>query len=85
VIIELAEQAEQDIAYWNREDARKPANIFKLLGNIMETPFSGTGKPEPLQYGLQGYWSRRIDTVHRLVYKVEGDTLYVLSCRYHYR
>ena len=51
----------------------------------MRAPHSGPGKPEPLKHGLSGYWSRRIDREHRLVYKVDGDTLFVISCRYHYR
>lgn len=83
--IELSEQAEEDIAYWNRENTKKSAKIFNLLRNITQTPYSGLGKPEPLKHGMHGYWSRRIDNEHRLVYKVDGDTLYVASCRYHYR
>lgn len=51
----------------------------------MKTPSSGLGKPEALKHSLTGYWSRRIDREHRLVYRVEGETLFVVSCRYHYR
>ena len=50
----------------------------------MRTPFQGTGKPEPLRYVLAGCWSRRIDREHRLVYRVEGERLVVMACRYHY-
>ena len=83
--IELTYQAEDDIAYWNRTDPAKTKRINLLLRNIMQTPYSGLGKPEPLKYAFTGCWSRRITDEHRLVYKVEGDTLYVVSCRYHYR
>ncbi len=82
--LELTPQAEQDFAYWNRTDAKKTARIVALLQSIAQTPHSGLGKPEALQYELLGYWSRRIDREHLLVYQVEGDTIYILSCRYYY-
>jgi len=59
-------------------------NILELIRDIQREPFSGIGKPEPLKYELQGYWSRRITDEHRLVYKVEEDLLTILSCKYHY-
>lgn len=80
----LTPQAKEDIAWWNRQDKSKTQRIQALIKNIMAAPFSGLGKPEPLRFDLQGYWSRRIDKVHRLVYVVENDTLTVVSCRYHY-
>lgn len=83
--IELSDQAKEDIAYWNRVDPAKTAKIRRLLESVMQTPHSGPGKPEPLKHALAGYWSRRINHEHRLVYKVEDDTLYVASCRYQYR
>ncbi len=52
--------------------------------NMKKNPFSGMGKPEPLKYELQGYWSRRITDKHRLVYRVENELLIILSCKYHY-
>ncbi len=55
-----------------------------LLKSSKETPFDGIGKPEPLRYDLAGYWSRRIDLEHRLVYQVSGDELLIYACRYHY-
>nr|WP_232826352.1 Txe/YoeB family addiction module toxin [Cyanothece sp. BG0011] len=54
------------------------------MRDAQKNPFSGLGKPEPLKYELQGCWSRRITEEHRLVYKIEGDMLIILSCRYHY-
>lgn len=82
--IKLADQAKADISHWNRVAPALTAKIERLLANIMQTPYSGLGKPEPLRYELTGCWSRRINHEHRLVYKVDGDTLYVLSCRFHY-
>jgi toxin YoeB len=84
VNIELSSQAEADIVHWNRFDPSKMKKIYRLLEDVIKTPYSGLGKPEPLKYDLVGCWSRRIDYEHRLVYKVEGDTLYVASCRFHY-
>lgn len=85
MIVELSEQAITDIAHWNKTDPKKAAKIFALLKSIMETPFSGMGKPEPLKYDLAGYWSRRIDHEHRLVYTTTEKVVFVASCRYHYR
>jgi toxin-antitoxin system, toxin component, Txe/YoeB family len=81
----IGEQAKEDIAYWNRNDKSKTQRIRALVENIMQTPFEGIGKPEPLKYDLQGKWSRRIDQSHRLIYKVDDDAVTVISCRYHYK
>ena len=83
--IELSDQAKEDIAHWNRVDPSRTAKIQRLLQSVMQTPYSGLGKPEPLKHSLSGYWSRRIDMEHRLVYRIAGETRYVVSCRYHYR
>ena len=83
--IELSDQAKEDIAHWNRVDPSRTAKIQRLLQSVMQTPYSGLDKPEPLKHSLSGYWSRRIDMEHRLVYMIAGETLYVVSCRYHYR
>ena len=73
---------------WQAEDAKVVARINLLIGECLRDPFRGTGKPEPLKRNLSGWWSRRINHEHRLVYRVtgSGDTqaLQVLSCRYHY-
>ena len=66
---------------------RKQKNILKinnLLKEITRTPFTGTGKPEPLKGNLSGFWSRRITDEHRLVYKVEQNVLYIAGCKFHY-
>jgi len=57
----------------------------ELIKSISRTPFEGIGKPEALKKNLQGYWSRMISQEHRLVYRVENDTMIIVSCRYHYK
>lgn len=73
---------------WQAEDAKIVARINALIGECLRDPFRGTGKPEPLRRQLSGWWSRRITSEHRLVYRVTGkreaQALEVLSCRYHY-
>ncbi len=69
---------------WTREDKKIAKRIMELIKDIERSPFEGIGKPEPLKYGLSGYWSRRITEEHRLVYRVEEDSLIIISCKYHY-
>jgi len=82
--VELDEGAFEDLTHWVRQDRKKALRILRLIREITRTPFSGTGKPEPLRHGLAGYWSRRIDSEHRLVYRCDGEVVRVLACRYHY-
>lgn len=82
--IELDEAAFEDLAFWVETDRKKALRILRLIRETAREPFSGTGKPEPLRHALAGFWSRRIDREHRLVYRVEGDRLLVVACRYHY-
>ncbi len=74
----------EDYQYWQQQDKAVLKKINGLIKESQCTPFTGTGKPEPLKGTLSGFWSRRIDLEHRLVYKVTGDTIYVMQCRYHY-
>ena len=80
----FASQAQEDLAYWSRTDPRIRERIERLLADILNHPFSGIGKPEPLRHQLAVYRSRRITGEHRLVYKVAGTTVYVAQCRFHY-
>jgi toxin YoeB len=61
-----------------------PPAYQSLIWDIQRAPFAGIGKPEPLKHGLSGYWSRRINNEHRIVYKVEADSLFIAQLRYHY-
>lgn len=77
-------QAAKDLAFFKSSDPKIYRRIKQLLGSVQATPFSGIGSPEPLRYELSGYWSRRINREHRLVYKVTDDTITIAQCRYHY-
>ena len=74
----------EDYLYWQKVDKKLVKRINELIKICMRTPFEGIGKPEALKGDLQGYWSRRITTEHRLVYKYEKDQLMIAACRYHY-
>lgn len=80
----FSERAWDDYLYWQKTDRKTLNRINALLKEIARTPFSGTGKPEPLKYALSGYWSRRVTRQDRIVYKVEGDEVFVAQIRYHY-
>lgn len=82
--LEFDENAFEDLRYWVDVDRKKAQKILKLIEEVKRTPFSGTGKPEPLKHTLSKAWSRRIDHEHRLVYTVEDKKIRILSCRYHY-
>jgi toxin YoeB len=83
--IEYTLQAKEDLAYWKKiNNAIILKKIRKLLEVIIETPFEGIGKPEPLKHALTGCWSRRIDKEHRLVYEVTDELITVLSMKGHY-
>ena len=73
-----------DYLYWQKADKKLVKRINELIKNCIRTPFDGIGKPEALKGDLQGYWSRRITSEHRLVYKYEKNQLLIAACRYHY-
>ncbi len=80
----FSEHAWEDYLYWQKTDRKSLARINTLIRDIQRAPFEGIGKPEPLKHALSGYWSRRIDDTHRIVYKVEDDDLRIAQLRYHY-
>ena len=82
--IVFSKNAWEDYLSWQKEDKKILRKINELIKVIQRTPFEGIGKPEPLKYDLTGLWSRRIDREHRLVYKVESEQLFIISCRFHY-
>jgi toxin YoeB len=82
--ISWAANAWDDYLYWQRIDAKKLKRINTLIKDIARHPFDGLGDPEPLRHNWSGYWSRRIDRQHRLVYKVTEETIHIVQCRYHY-
>ena len=80
----FSSQSWEDYLHWQTADRRILKRINSLIKEICRDHFRGTGKPEPLKNALAGYWSRRINDEHRLVYRVEGELLYIAQARYHY-
>ncbi|MGO9313820.1 MAG: Txe/YoeB family addiction module toxin [Syntrophobacteraceae bacterium] len=80
----FSEHAWEDYLYWQRTDPKILDRVNKLIKEIQRTPFKGIGKPEQLKHGLSGYWSRRINDEHRIVYKVKSDSLLIAQLRHHY-
>ncbi len=80
----FSETAWDDYQYWIKTDKKILKRVNALIQDIQRSPFSGIGKPEMLKHGLSGYWSRRINDEHRIVYKVEADSVFIAQVRYHY-
>jgi toxin YoeB len=84
MILAWAEPAWEDSLYWQQTDRRTLKRINTLIQDMQRQPFQGLGDPEPLKHQWSGYWSRRIDREHRLVYRVKDSSLIIVQCRYHY-
>lgn len=84
MLLTFTENAWEDYVYWQKVDKKVLKKINELIKDIKRSPFQGIGKPEALKYDLAGYWSRRIDQEHRLVYKIEENELQIFACRFHY-
>jgi len=80
----FSETAWDDYQYWIKTDKKILKRVNSLIQDIQRSPFSGIGKPEMLKHGLSGYWSRRINDEHRLVYKIEAESVLIAQVRYHY-
>jgi len=80
----FAEQAWEDYRHWQKTDKKLLERINLLIKDITRSPFEGIGKPEPLKNALSGYWSRRINDEHRIVYKIANYSVYIAQLRYHY-
>jgi toxin YoeB len=81
----FASQGWEDYLYWQRNDPEMLSRVNLLIKDIMRHPYTGIGKPEPLKHALQGFWSRRITSEHRIVYKKVGNEIFIAQLRYHYR
>jgi toxin YoeB len=79
----FAESAWEDYLYWQKTDKKLVKRINLLIRDITREPFEGIGKPEPLKHALSGYWSRRINDEHRVVYKIDQDSLLIVQLRFH--
>ena len=82
--ISFSEEAFKDYEYWQKQDRKTLKRINELIKDCIRNPFDGIGKAEPLKGDLSGFWSRRIDQEHRLVYTIEEDEIIIVACRYHY-
>ena len=80
----FSDDAWDDYLYWQKTDKSILKRVNLLIQDIQRSPFEGIGKPEPLRHALSGFWSRRINDEHRLVYSIEGDVLRIAQARYHY-
>ena len=80
----FVDESWEDYLYWQKNDKKILKRIIELLKDISRTPFSGICKPEPLKYKYKGFWSRRIDREHRLIYQVKDDEIRIAKCRHHY-
>ena len=80
----FTEKAFEDYQYWEEFNRKTYLRINELLKEISRTPYKGIGKPEPLKHNLKGWWSRRITDEHRLVYRIENNSIIILSCRLQY-
>ena len=74
----------EDYLYWQKNDKHKLKRINELLRDISRNPYDGIGKPEALKFNYAGFWSRRIDEEHRLIYRVVDDEIQIVKCRFHY-
>lgn len=80
----FVDESWEDYLYWQKTDKKMLSKINALLKEIARNPHGGTGKPEALKYKYKGFWSRRIDHEHRLIYQVKGDEIFIAKCRFHY-
>ncbi len=84
MILSWAENAWEDYLYWQTIDKKIIKRINSLIKDIKRNSFDGIGDPEPLKHNWAGYWSRRIDKEHRIIYKLANNTIYIVQCRYRY-
>ena len=80
----FVDESWEDYLYWQQTDKKTLLKINELIKEIAREPFSGKGNPEPLKYKYSGFWSRRINGEHRLIYQVRDDQILIAKCRFHY-
>jgi toxin YoeB len=80
----FVDESWEDYVYWQNIDKKKVKRINELLKDIARNPFDGISKPQPLKHKYAGFWSRRIDDEHQLIYKYEEGEIQILKCRFHY-
>lgn len=80
----FVDESWEDYLYWQKIDKKILKRINVLIKDISRNPFSGIGKPEPLKHKYKGFWSRRINDEHRIIYRIKGDEIHIAKCRFHY-
>jgi len=80
----FVDESWEDYLYWQKNDKKLVKRINSLIKDISRSPFTGIGKPEPLKHKYKGFWSRRINDEHRLIYRVQDDEIWIVKCRFHY-
>jgi len=80
----FVDESWEDYLYWQKIDKKMLKRINLLIEDISRQPYEGIGKPEPLKHNYRGFWSRRIDGEHRLIYQVSDDEIRIIKCRFHY-
>ena len=80
----FVDESWEDYLYWQKTNKKTLERINALIKDISRNPFTGNGKPEPLKYKHKGFWSRRIDEKHRLIYQIKDDEIRIAKCRFHY-
>ena len=80
----FVDESWDDYLYWQKVNKKTLKRINELIKDISRSPFSGVGKPEPLKHKYKGFWSRRIDGEHQLIYQVKDDEIRIVKCRFHY-
>lgn len=80
----FVDESWEDYLYWQKIDKKMLKRINLLIEDISRQPYKGIGKPEPLKHNYRGFWSRRIDGEHRLIYQVSDDEIRIIKCRFHY-
>ena len=83
-ILAWTQEAWNDYIYWRGQDKKTLKRINRIISDTQRNPFEGIGKPEPLKHAFSGYWSRRINDEHRIVYKVSENAIHFAQLRYHY-
>jgi toxin YoeB len=80
----FVDESWEDYLFWQKTEKNILRKINSLIKDITRSPFNGLGKPEALKHKYRGFWSRRIDNEHRLIYRVEEDEIWIVKCRFHY-
>lgn len=80
----FVDESWEDYLYWQKTNKKIVQKINKLIKDIQRSPYDGLGKPEALKHKYSGYWSRRIDNEHRLIYRINNEELWIVKCRFHY-